>query len=100
MRELARRLCRAAPLLVALAAVPAAATPDYAGAVLNRQTLSLALANALDTGALDTCRAIGRTAVVAVVDRGGNLVAVQRSDDVGPHNCGAWIALISRVGIG
>lgn len=90
MRELARRLCRAGALLAALAAVPAAAaTPDQAGAVLNRQTLSLALANNLATAALDACRAIGRTAVVAVVDRGGNLVAVQRGDDVGPHNTAA-----------
>nr|GFD53970.1 hypothetical protein [Tanacetum cinerariifolium] len=28
----------------------------------------------------------GKTAVAAVVDRGGNLVAVQREDNVGPHN--------------
>lgn len=89
MRELASRLCRTAPLLVALAAVPAAAMPDPTGAVLNQPTLSLALANTLATAALDACRAIGHTAVVAVVDRGGNLVAVQRGDDVGPHNTAA-----------
>jgi uncharacterized protein GlcG (DUF336 family) len=90
MRELAKRLCRAGPLLAALSAMPAAAaTPGQGEAVLNRQTLSLALANNLATAALDACRAIGHTAVVAVVDRGGNLVALQRGDDVGPHNTAA-----------
>ncbi len=56
------------------------------GTVLNQQSLSLALANTLASGALAACDEIGQTAVVAVVDRGGNLVAVQRGDNVGPHN--------------
>lgn len=83
----ARWIRRVGPLLAALAVMPAAAAePGQTGAVLNRQTLSLALANDLATAALDACRAIGHTVVVAVVDRGGNLVALQRGDDVGPHN--------------
>lgn len=48
--------------------------------------LALATANSLSNAAITSCRAIGHEAVVAVVDRGGNLVALQRGDDVGPHN--------------
>lgn len=35
---------------------------------------------------MTSCRAIGKEAVVAGVDRGGNLVPLQRGDDIGPHN--------------
>lgn len=48
--------------------------------------MSLALANRLADAAVASCRAIGKESVVAVVDRGGNLVALQRGEDVGPHN--------------
>ena len=51
-----------------------AATP----APITQQNVSLA--------PLDQCHAENRTAVVAVVDRGGNLVALRRDDNVGPHN--------------
>ena len=61
----------------------AVAAPDQ---VAQRQDVSLAMANDLLTAALTACHADGRTAVAAVVDRGGNLVAVQRDDNVGPHN--------------
>jgi len=61
----------------------AVATPDH---VVQRKDVSLAMANDLLNAALAACHAQGRTAVGAVVDRGGNLVAVQRDDDVGPHN--------------
>lgn len=53
---------------------------------LERKTVSLALANRLADAAVASCRTIGKDAVVAVVDRGGNLVALQRGDDIGPHN--------------
>lgn len=53
---------------------------------LERKTVSLALANSLTGAAIASCRAIGKEAVVAVVDRGGNLVALQRGDNIGPHN--------------
>ena len=49
-------------------------------------TVSLDMANALSESALASCRAMHRDAVVAVVDRGGNLIAFQRGDHVGPHN--------------
>lgn len=48
--------------------------------------MSLALANRLADAAIASCRTIGKDAVVAVVDRGGNLVVLQRGNDVGPHN--------------
>lgn len=48
--------------------------------------LPLEAANGLAGAAIAACRAQGRAIVVSVVDRGGNLVAVQRADGVGPHN--------------
>ena len=48
--------------------------------------MSLALANSLTGAAIASCRTIGRESVVAVVDRGGNLVSLQRGNDIGPHN--------------
>jgi uncharacterized protein GlcG (DUF336 family) len=53
---------------------------------LQHTGVSLALAMQLLDGALAACHAKGRNAVAAVVDRGGNLVALLRDDDVGPHN--------------
>ncbi|UZK68814.1 heme-binding protein [Sphingomonas sp. S1-29] len=53
---------------------------------VERITVSLAMANKLTAAAISSCRAIRREAVVAVVDRGGNLIALQRGDDIGPHN--------------
>ena len=70
-------------LIMSLAAALTAATPAVP---LERRTVSLALANGLTDAAMASCRTIGREAVVAVVDRGGNLVALQRGDDIGPHN--------------
>lgn len=55
-------------------------------APLEQRTVSLAMAKALADAALASCRAIDRDAVVAIVDRGGNLVVLQRGDQVGPHN--------------
>ncbi len=71
-------------LCVSAAAGSAAVTPDTR--VLQQPNVSLALANELITATLAACHAEGRSAVVVVVDRGGNLVAVQRDDSVGPHN--------------
>ena len=68
---------------ILLAAAIVAAGPAVP---LERKTVSLQLANDLAEAAITSCRAIGREAVVAVVDRGGNLVALQRGDDIGPHN--------------
>lgn len=73
-------------MLGAFTLLLAAAMSAGQAAPLQRQTISLALANGRATTAIAPCRAIGREAVVAVVDRGGNLVALQRGDDIGPHN--------------
>jgi uncharacterized protein GlcG (DUF336 family) len=48
--------------------------------------LGLDAANRLASSAIAACRSQGRAIVVAVVDRGGNLAALQRDDGVGPHN--------------
>jgi uncharacterized protein GlcG (DUF336 family) len=51
-----------------------------------QRSVSLEMANVLAATTLAACRAMDRDAVVAVVDRGGNLIVVQRGDRVGPHN--------------
>lgn len=66
-------------------------TPSLAQTV-TQTNISLGLANSLAAATIAACRAIGQSAVVAVVDRGGQLVAVQRADNVGPHNTRAAIA--------
>ena len=56
---------------------------------LSQSNMSLKLANQLVEATLQACHADGRTAVVAIVDRGGRLVALQRDDNIGPHNTAA-----------
>ena len=51
--------------------------------------ISLAAASKLADTAMAACQAQGRHIVVTVLDRGGNIVAVQRADGVGPHNTDA-----------
>jgi len=69
-----------------LALAMGVSTSWAADQVALRQDVTLPLANDLLDATLAVCHADGRTAVAAVVDRGGNLVAVQRDDNVGPHN--------------
>lgn len=54
--------------------------------VAQRADVTLELANQLLNATMAACHAQGLTGVAAVVDRGGNLVALQRDDNVGPHN--------------
>lgn len=68
---------------LAMSSALAVAAPDQ---VVPRNDVSLAMANDLLNAALAECHADGRTSVAAIVDRGGNLVALQRDDNVGPHN--------------
>ncbi|XVJ50117.1 heme-binding protein (plasmid) [Pseudomonas sp. UBT] len=79
------RISLSTSLLMSLAmnSALAVAAPNQ---VLQRNDVSLAMANDLLNAALTICHADGRTAVAAIVDRGGNLVALQRDDNVGPHN--------------
>lgn len=77
-------------LLATNSAMPAeAAQLSEAPAIVTQHSLSLTSANELASAAIAACQAIGKTCVIAVVDRGGNLVAVQRGDNVGPHNTAA-----------
>jgi len=70
------------PPLLALAALSAPA----AAQVRQQPELTLEAANRLVAGAIDACRRQERAIVVAVLDRGGNLLALQRAESVGPHN--------------
>jgi uncharacterized protein GlcG (DUF336 family) len=62
-----------------------AATP----LTLPHRDISLEGASRLLDAAMAACHADGRKLVGAVVDRGGNLVALRRDDGVGPHNSAA-----------
>lgn len=79
-------LLRTATLSLLALAMSASAAWATNSQVAQRQDVTLALANDLLSATLAACHADGRTGVAAVVDRGGNLVAVQRDDNVGPHN--------------
>ncbi|NHQ86476.1 heme-binding protein [Iodobacter sp. HSC-16F04] len=70
-------------------AVYGSANAATSNPILQQSNMSLALANQLINATLAACHADNRSAVVTVVDRGGNLIAVQRDDQVGPHNTGA-----------
>ena len=69
-------------------AAPAIAKPSL---ILQQPNISLALANQLIDATMAACHAEGKSAVVAVVDRAGNLIALQRDDSVGPHNTDAAV---------
>lgn len=90
-------------IALALCAAPAVATSAFAATaadttttntaaatsaqgVAQRADVTLELANKLLNATMAACHAQGLTGVAAVVDRGGNLVALQRDDNVGPHN--------------
>lgn len=64
-------------VLVAMAGSPAPVA---------QRSVSLEMASALADATLASCRAMNREAVVAIVDRGGNLIVLKRADQVGPHN--------------
>lgn len=71
-----------ATLLAACAAPAMAASTPH----VLRPDISLATAQRLLDATRAACHAEGKTLVAAIVDRGGNLVALQRDDNVGPHN--------------
>ena len=60
-------------------------------APLQQSNMSLNLANALVQATMQACHAQGRSAVAAVIDRGGHLLSLQRDDNVGPHNTDAAV---------
>lgn len=79
--------------VVSCSASALAVTPTVAKSsmILQQSNVSLELANELIDATMAACQAKGKTAVVAVVDRGGNLIALQRGDNVGPHNTDAAV---------
>ena len=83
---IALALC-AAPAFAASTTASDASQPQNAvPGVAQRADVTLELANKLLNATMAACHAQGLTGVAAVVDRGGNLVALQRDDNVGPHN--------------
>ncbi|WP_051962297.1 MULTISPECIES: GlcG/HbpS family heme-binding protein [Comamonas] len=60
-------------------------------APLHQSNMSLNLANALVDATMSACHSQGRSAVAAVIDRGGHLLSLQRDDSVGPHNTDAAV---------
>lgn len=90
---IALALCAAPAFAPSAFAAPAADTTHAAvtssqvtAGVAQRADVTLELANKLLNATMAACHAQGLTGVAAVVDRGGNLVALQRDDNVGPHN--------------
>lgn len=78
------------PLLIALA-LAAAPGMAFAGGPAAVYDMTQELSAKLATEALSVCHDMNRHGVVAVVDRGGNLVSLIRDDNVGPHNTqAAW----------
>ena len=71
---------------VALSLIAGAAS---AQAVRTEKNMSLELANQIAAATVASCSASGYNVTAAVVDRAGNLRALQRADNAGPHTVGA-----------
>ena len=70
--------------LIGACALAQAQTPG-SGAVLSERNVSLALANQIAAATVAACSANGHNVTATVVDRAGNVRAVQRADSAGPH---------------
>src|SRR2546421_2764735 len=53
--------------------------------LITHRDLSLSMALAMATGALEACKARGFNVSVVVVDRGGDTLVALRGDEAGPH---------------
>jgi len=80
------RLVRLAIVALA-AAIPAAAA--QAQAVRTERALSLDLANQIAAATVAACQSGGYAVTATVVDRAGQVRAVQRADNAGPHTIAA-----------
>lgn len=58
----------------------------FAEQSVSTKDMTATIASSLVNTALNVCHSENKTGVAAVVDKGGNLVALQRDDNVGPHN--------------
>jgi len=65
------------------------ATAASAQAVRTEKNMSLDLANQIAAATVAACAANNHNVTAAVVDRAGNLRALQRADNAGPHTVGA-----------
>lgn len=79
------------PLGLATAALLAAATalPAAAQGVRTERVMSLELANQIAAATVAACQAGGYAVTAAVVDRAGQLRALHRADNAGPHTLGS-----------
>ena len=70
-------------------AASAALSAAQAQAVRTERNMSLELANQLAAATVASCLAGGYNVTAAVVDRAGQLRALHRADNAGPHTIGA-----------
>ena len=76
-----------ARIMLSLGLAVCMSQPDAAPALhAQRPDVTLEGAQRLLDAAMAACHARGKTLAAAVVDRSGNLVALRRDDNVGPHN--------------
>jgi len=71
--------------LLASTALAVALSQPASAQLIQRKDLSMSVALTIATGALETCKAMGYTASVVVVDRGGDTLVSLRGDGSGPH---------------
>jgi uncharacterized protein GlcG (DUF336 family) len=80
---------RPVTLVLATLAATAAIGSAQAQAVRTERNMSLELANQLAAASVAACLANGHNVTAAVVDRAGQLRALHRADNAGPHTLGA-----------
>lgn len=74
---------------IGLLCMAIAAPLVQAQAVRTERNMSLELANQLASASVAACQANGHAVAATVVDRSGNVRAVQRADNAGPHTLAA-----------
>lgn len=72
-------------ILLSASALMLMSAPAGAQVIMERN-VSMAMARAIIDGALEQCKKDGHRVVVVVVDRAGQMVAMQRDDGTNPHN--------------
>ena len=80
---------RFAAITIATLAAAAAFGTAQAQAVRTERNMSLELANQLAAASVASCLAGGYNVTAAVVDRAGQLRALHRADNAGPHTIAA-----------
>lgn len=80
---------RSIPCFAALTVAATLTSVAHAQIVRSERTMSLELANRVAHAAVSACQANGHSVTVAVVDRAGQLRALARADNAGPHTIDA-----------